>query len=297
MGELERIHLEIVRAVHEKGSLTAAGEALHLTQSALSHSIKKLETLLGVSLWHRDGRALKFTEAGAWLLASAQRLLPSWEQLEERLTQFGRGERGTFKIGTECHPCYKWLLKITPDFLREWPEADLDVRQKFQFGGLGALFQREIDLLLTPDPLFKPGLSFQAVVDYEAVAVVGCEHPWQSCEYVEPLQFAREVLYTYPVDTDRLDIFTGFLTPSGVSPRRHQLVESTEILLQLIADGRGVGTLPRWLVEEYSREYPVTGVRLGEQGVFKQIYAGFRDGEQNLPYAQTFLELSQRRRG
>ncbi len=294
MGELERIHLEIIRAVHEKGSLTSAAEALHLTQSALSHSMKKLESQLGVNLWLRDGRTLKFTEAGAWLLASAQRLLPAWEQLEERLAQLGRGERGTFKIGTECHPCYKWLLKLTPAFLREWPEADLDVRQKFQFGGLGALFQHEIDLLLTPDPVFKPGLSYHPVYSYESVAVVGPQHPWRNWSQVSPFQFAREVLYTYPVDTDRLDIFTGFLTPAGVLPRRHVAVETTELLLQLTADGRGVAALPRWIVEEYAPEYGVTPIRLGDEGVFKHIYAGFREGEQNLPYGQTFLELARR---
>ena len=45
---LERIHLEIIRQVEQQGSMTAAASALHLTQSALSHSMRKLENQLGV---------------------------------------------------------------------------------------------------------------------------------------------------------------------------------------------------------------------------------------------------------
>src|SRR5256885_16649917 len=74
---------------------------------------------------------------------------------EERLRQFAQGERGALRIGMECHPCYQWLLKIVAPYLASWPDVDVDVKQKFQFGGIGALFGYEIDLLVTPDPLFK----------------------------------------------------------------------------------------------------------------------------------------------
>ena len=73
---LERIHLEIIRQVEQQGSMTAAASALHLTQSALSHSMRKLENQLGVKLWDREGRQLKLTQAGAHLLESADRLIP-----------------------------------------------------------------------------------------------------------------------------------------------------------------------------------------------------------------------------
>ena len=79
---LERSHLEILRAVEKHGTVTAAAESLHLTQSALSHTIAKLERLLGVQLWLREGRSLRLTQAGEYLLAMAQRLLPQFETAE-----------------------------------------------------------------------------------------------------------------------------------------------------------------------------------------------------------------------
>jgi LysR family transcriptional regulator for metE and metH len=292
MGVLERVHLEILRAVQTHGSMTAAGEALHLTQSALSHSIKKLEDHLGVELWYREGRSLRPTKAGEYLLAVAQRLVPQLEMAEERLGQFARGERGTLRIGLECHPCSLWLLKVTQPFLEAWPSVDLDVRQRFQFGGLGALFGHEIDLLVTPDPLFKPGIRYEAAFDYEQVLVVGPDHPLRRAPFVRPEQLADEVLFTYPVPLDRLDIFTRFLTPAGIQPRRHKTLETTEIMVQMVAGGRGVAALPRWLVEDAGRTTPVFPVRLGDGGVAKQIFVGFREEDAGVDYVAGFLDLA-----
>jgi LysR family transcriptional regulator, regulator for metE and metH len=296
MPALERAHLEILRAVARHGSLTAAADALHLTQSALSHAVRKLEDQLGLAVWHREGRRLRPTQAGAYLLAVANRLLPQLELAEERLGQFARGERGTLRIGMECHPCYQWLLKVVAPYLAAWPGVDVDVKQKFQFGGIGALYSHEIDLLVTPDPLRKSGLLFEPVFDYEQVLVVGPGHPLRQVAYVQPGELAEETLITYPVDTDRLDIYTHFLTPAGISPKRHKSIETTDIMLQLVASGRGVAALPRWLVEEQSAKFDVLPVRLGRQGVSKQIFLGFRETDAGLDYLAGFVGLARRLR-
>lgn len=292
MAILERSHLEIIRAVEQHGSLTAAAEALHLTQSALSHTIRKLESQLGISIWHREGRHLRPTQAGEYLLAVANRLLPQLSYAEDRLQQFAKGERGTLRIGMECHPCYQWLLKIVSPYLAQWPAVEVDVKQKFQFGGIGALFGYEIDILVTPDPLHKTGLIFEPVFDYEQVLVVNKTHPLRTKKYAKPEDLLHEVLITYPVATDRLDIYTQFLIPAGIAPRSQKVIETTDIMLQMVASGRGVAALPRWLVEEQSEKFGVYPVQLGETGIPKQIFLGFREVDADLDYLQAFIQLA-----
>ncbi len=287
---IERIHLAIVREVDKLGSLTAAADVLCLTQSALSHSMKKLEQQLGTAIWLREGRSLRLTQAGHHLLNVANRVLPQLNLAEERLAQFAQGERGTLRIGMECHPCYQWLLKVVAPYLARWPDVDVDVKQKFQFGGIGALFAYEIDLLVTPDPLYKTGLAFEPVFDYEQVLVVSRQHPLAGLDFVEPAQLSAEVLITYPVSIERLDIYNLFLLPAGVSPKRHKIIETTDILLQMVASGRGVSALPRWLVEQYAGQLDIAPVRLGEHGVAKQIFLGIRDSESNVDYLRDFIE-------
>ncbi|WP_374590366.1 LysR family transcriptional regulator [Aquabacterium sp.] len=291
---LERMHLAIVQEVEKQGSLTAAAEVLCLTQSALSHSMKKLEQQLGIDIWLREGRSLRLTQAGQYVLAVANRVLPQLALAEERLHQFAQGERGTLRIGMECHPCYQWLLKIVSPYLAAWPDVDVDVKQKFQFGGIGALFGYEIDLLVTPDPLHKPGLHFEPVFDYEQVLVVNRDHPLADAGYIKPRQLTGEVLITYPVPTDRLDIYTRFLMPAGISPRRHKAIETTDIMLQMVASGRGVAALPRWLVQEYAKKMGLVAVRLGPRGIGKQIHLGAREADLDIDYLQAFIDLARR---
>ncbi|PPD12544.1 LysR family transcriptional regulator [Methylophilus sp.] len=290
---IERMHLAIIREVEQQGSLTAASEKLFLTQSALSHSIKKLEQQLGTEIWLREGRSLRLTQAGQYLLAVANRLLPQLTLAEERLRQFAQGERGTLRIGMECHPCYQWLLKVVSPYLAHWPDVDVDVKQKFQFGGIGALFGYEIDMLVTPDPLYKPGLLFQPVFDYEQVLVVNRQHALAQVEYVTPAQLSSETLITYPVDIDRLDIYNQFLQPAGISPHVHKPIETTDIMLQMVSSGRGVAALPRWLVEEYQTRFDVVPVKLGKDGITKQIYLGIREADIQIDYVQAFIDSAQ----
>lgn len=318
---LERIHLAIVQEVDRQGSLTAAAGALHLTQSALSHAVRKLEEQLGTALWIREGRSLRPTQAGEYLLAVANRVLPQLDQAEERLRQFARGERGTLRIGMECHPCYQWLLKIVSPYLAAWPTVEVDVKQKFQFGGVGALFGYDIDLLVTPDPFFRPGLVYEPVFDYEQVLVVSGRHrlaqalpdsrqampdpqqaspgsqkaspdSQQAMPHVLPDQLADEILLTYPVETERLDIYNQFLIPAGVHPRRHKIIENTDIMLQMVASGRGVTALPRWLVEEYAQKMDIVPLRLGPDGIAKQIHLGYREGDAEVDYLRGFVAMA-----
>src|SRR6185369_10639772 len=240
----------------------------------------------------REGRSLRPTQAGQYLLAVADRVLPQLALAEERIRQFAAGERGTLRIGMECHPCYQWLLKVVSPYLARWPDVDVDVKQKFQFGGIGALFGYEIDMLVTPDPLYKPGLRFEPVFDYEQVLVVGPKHPLRKARFAKPGHLSNETLITYPVETDRLDIYTQFLMPAGISPKRHKPIETTDIMLQMVVSGRGVAALPRWLVKEYAGKLDVTAVRLGEHGIAKQIFLGTREADAGIDYIRAFVDLA-----
>ncbi|MBY0570659.1 MAG: LysR family transcriptional regulator [Burkholderiaceae bacterium] len=289
---LERIHLTLIREVDRQGSLTAAADVLCLTQSALSHTVKKMEMFLGTPVWAREGRQLRLTQAGQYLLGLANRLLPQFEYAEEVMRQYAEGGRGTLRIGMECHPCYQWLLKVVAPYLSRWQDVDVDVKQKFQFGGIGALLNDEIDLLVTPDPLYKTGLLFTPVFDYEQVLVVGAEHRLAGKKYVSPNELLEETLITYPVAIERLDIYKEFLLPANCSPKKHKTIETTDIMLQMVASGRGVAALPGWLVTEYASKMQIAQVRLGKQGISKQIFLGVREADTEIDYLKAFVTLA-----
>lgn len=289
---LDRFHLRLLLAVEKHGTLTQAADILNLSQSALSHSIRKLENNLGVRLWEKDGRKLRLTGAGLQILDLAKRVIPQFEHAELMLNQIKKGQRGVLRIGMECHPCYQWLLKVVSPFLADWPDVDVDVKQEFQFGGMGALYEYDIDILVTPDPLYKSGVEFIPVFEYEHRLVVGASHPLAGKAHVTPEQLTNEVLITYPVEPQRLDIFSQFLAPAKCAVRKHKIIETTEIMLQMVAAGRGVCALPGWLVDEYARELPITSVRLGPLGISKHINLGIRENDKRIEYINAFVALA-----
>jgi len=287
---LERVHLEILTAIKEHGTLTKAADSLHLSQSALSHSIKKLEGQISTPIWTKDGRTLRLTAAGERIQNLANRILPQFTHTELLLKQIAKGEMGSLRIGMECHPCYQWLIRVIQPYLQEWPEIDIDVKQEFQFGALGALFSYEIDVLITPDPLFKPKIEYIPVFDYEHKLVVSSSHKLAKQDYVKPEQLSEEVLFSYPVEPTRLDIFSQFLTPAKCSVKKHKIIETTEIMLQMVAAGRGICALPGWLVDEFAKTMPIKSLQIGEQGIEKQIFIGIRKNEQQIDYLRDFIE-------
>jgi LysR family transcriptional regulator for metE and metH len=289
---LERFHLMLVREVERQGSITAAAEVLCLTQSAVSHAVRKIEQYLGTPIWTREGRNLRLTQAGRYLLQLANRLLPQLEHAENVMTQFAAGQRGSLRIGMECHPCYQWLLKVVAPYLAAWPDVDVDVKQKFQFGGIQALLSHEVDMLVTPDPLHRPGLHYVPVFDYEQVLVVASGHALAGLRAVTPDQLSGETLITYPVEIERLDIYSQFLLPAGCQPRRHKTIETTDIMLQMVASGRGVAALPKWLAEEYASKLGIKVVRLGRNGIAKQIFLGMREEDTGIGYLKGFVDLA-----
>lgn len=286
---IDRQHLTILREIDRLGSLTLAADRINLTQSALSHTMRKFEDRFGVKVWEKDGRGLRFTQAGEYLLALAQRVLPQIDHAEQVLAEFAAGHRGALRAGMECHPCQQWLMRVIAPYLAAWPDVDLDLRTAFRFGGLGALLGHEIDLLITPDPIDLPGIHYTRVFDYELVLAVPDSRPIGPI--ARPQDLTGETLITYPVSPERLDIFTQFLVPGHCLPKRHRTVETTEMMLQLVAAGRGVSAVPDWILREEGNELPIRAVRLGE-GIAKGLHIGVRNGEQETDYIAGFLSIA-----
>ncbi|SOY70348.1 LysR family transcriptional regulator [Cupriavidus taiwanensis] len=289
---LDRQHLAALVAVSRSGSVTAAAEKLNVTQSALSHMVKKLEDHHGVPIWTKSGRGLRFTQAGEYLLALAERLLPQLEHAERILADFAEGRRGALRVGMECHPCQKWLARLTPQYLAAWPDVDFDIRTSFRFDGVAALLGHEIDLLITPDPVKLPELVFTPVIDYELVLVVHASHALAAQPFIRPQDLIDETLITVPVSIERLDIYTRFLVPAHCQPRRHRTAEATDLMLQLVAAGRGVSVLPDWLVEEEGAGMPLRALRLSKRGIRKSIHLGVRRGDKDIAYIAGFVEMA-----
>src|SRR5690242_2243376 len=125
--DLEVRHLRLVAAVADVGSLTRAGDRLHLTQSALSHQLRDIESRLGAALFLRVGKRLVLTPAGERLLSSAKDVLARLEETEQAIRQMGRDKAGVLRITTECYTCYHWLPPLLGQYRRRYPRVEVRI--------------------------------------------------------------------------------------------------------------------------------------------------------------------------
>lgn len=286
---LEIRHLMTLRAIEEAGSLVEAAERLHVTQSALSHQLKDLEHRLGTTLIVRRTRPIRFTTAGTRVLGLARQVLPLVRRTETELQRLAAGESGRLHIAIDCHSCFQWLMPALDAFREAWPEVELDLSAAFGFAPLQALTRGDLDMVITSDPVADAGVRYLPLFRYELVLATAPGSPLVARRHIRPDQLAEQTLITYPVERERLDVFTAFLDPAGEEPAGIRTAELTPMMVQLVAAGRGVAALPNWALTEYLDLKLVATVRLGEEGVWRTLYAAVRDGDQQVPFIQEFM--------
>ena len=288
---LELRHLRTIRAIHEEGGLARAAERLCITQSALSHQIKALEEQAGVALFVRRSKPLKLSPAGRRLLALAEEVLPRVAALEAEFSDLREGSAGRLHIAMECHACFDWLMPVLDLFRRAWPEVDLDIRPGLAFGALEALEHQQVDLVISSDPEEIAGIEFVPLFDYEPRFVASAANPLAARPFIEAADFADQTLITYPMDRERLDVFSELLLPERIEPRAVRQVELTEMILLHVASNRGVAVLPDWVLREVRRDGDYITRPLTRHGLTRRLYGAIRAEEREKPYMAHMLRL------
>ncbi|MFA0086407.1 transcriptional regulator [Vibrio sp. 10N.286.49.C2] len=285
---VELKHLKTLTTLRDTGSLTATATSLHLTQSALSHQLKELETRIGAPLFIRKTRPVRFTSEGDILLKLANEILPRIAQAEGELAGLREDVNGRLHMAIDCHSCFQWLMPALKEYQLSWPHVELDFSSGFGFEPQPALVAGELDLVITSDIQPRSEVHYEPLFDFEMRLVTSISHPLAEKDQISPSDIADQTLLTYPVQKQRLDVVKHFLIPAGVEPQKWKQADNTLMLIQMVSAGLGVAALPNWAVNEFSRQGLVTSKPLGD-GLWRRLYAAVRHSEKDKHYLQAFF--------
>lgn len=291
---LEIRHLNTLVTLREAGSVVEAADRLCVTQSALSHQLKELESRLGCELFVRKTRPLNFTEQGRRLLLLAQSVLAQVDDAERDLQKMRYGETGRLFMAIECHSCFNWLMPTVNVYRSHWPEVELDFSGGFVFEPLPALVAGEVDMVITSDPMSLKGVCYQPLFVYEAQIALGNDHPLASKPYLQPEDLRDQTLITYPVDTARLDVFKHFLKPAGVTPSAVRKTELTLMMVQLVVSGLGLCALPNWALHEYVEQGLIQVKSASRAGIWPTLYTAIREEDSEKAYMKNFIATARK---
>lgn len=275
---LDLRHYETVVAITELGTMTAAAERLHSSQSALSHRLAEAERRLDTKLFERGPRRrLLPTRAGLVVHQTAQRALADLERSEQLLVNVGRPITATVRIAVGSYDCYHWY----PSFLRavrlHHPSTDLQlvVVDDHPSAQLAAGIA---DLVIAPG-VTQGSFDVLPLLHDELVLCVAPGHRLAGRHSIEAADLVDESYLTYsprPVPGFEFDRFIG---PSESYPRTVTVVEQTNAIAELVAADAGVSILSRWALTPLFDAGRIVEVRCGEIGLPLEWNALLRSNE------------------
>jgi LysR family transcriptional regulator for metE and metH len=283
-------HLRSMLAIAETGKLAHAAERVFLTQSALSHQIKALESHYAITLFQRTAHGLRFTPAGERLLTLAREVLEALGHAERDLIRLNSSQAGELRIVLECHTCFDWLTPVMDAFRHAWPEVEIDLVAGFHSDPWHLLHEGKADLVIGGLPQKIRGLKHLPLFKFEIMAVLPPDSPLRNKPRLLAEDFSDQTLITYPVPEERIDLIRQLLKPEQITFKR-RTAELTIAIMQLVASRRGLAALPNWGIQSYLEHEYVIAKPIGKKGLWSELYAVGTEDMILRPYAQDLARI------
>ena len=241
--------LKIFVAVAESGSLVAAADKVHLTPSAVSHTLKSLETELSCRLFERVGKKMALNHAGEQLLAQVQAPLAALAAAGEGIKRLGKWGQTRLRIGAPQSACEHILPHVIRDLRKLHTSLELHVECADTPQALELLHTNKIDLALGLTPINPVGLAARPIFRDELMFVFAPSHPWADGRTITPEEIRKQPFIFYPRSS-----LTGYLLDDYF--RKLQVVPNTAIemanipaIIELLKLNQGVSILAPWTVD------------------------------------------------
>jgi LysR family positive regulator for ilvC len=243
--------LTVFLTVAETLNFSRSGELLHLSVSAVSRTIQRLEDELGQPLLERDRRSVRLTAAGRDFREYAQRSVADWQQMRRKLGKDGElsGEVSLYCSVTASHSV---LAPILEAFRASYPAVDIMLHTGDQADGIDRALSGQDDLAVSGRPaVLSPRMEFLPLM----------ESPMRFCVPAADCQ-VRSMVRDKPGELDwsalplivpergvTKDMLDEWLSERGIRPRIYAQVAGHEAIVAMVALGLGVGIAPELVIE------------------------------------------------
>ena len=200
------------------GSFSQSAIRLHLTQPALSRSIKALEDELGQRLFDRIGRKNELTAFGSHIVQRARVLVDEADELRQTSVQLKKGEIGQFRIGMGSGPGAMLMTPMLMLMATDYPKAHIDISRGSTVLRVQALRERFLDALILDIRSLQPSADLKVEVLQEMTGAFMCR-PGHPLAKKNSVPFAK--LRDYPVASTPLSDEVARILVERYGPQAH----------------------------------------------------------------------------
>lgn len=241
--------LRVFCAVAESGSLVVAAGKVHLTPSAISHSLKSLETDLGCRLFERVGKRMVLNQAGEQLLAQIQGPLTALDSAAEAIRRLGKWGQSRLRIAAAASACQH----ILPRVIRELKKNDGNIELRIDSGdtprAIDLLRSNKVDLALGVAPETTTGLDLRPIFRDELMFVFSSAHPWSDGRPISRDEIRSQQFIVYQRASVTAELIDEHFRQLEIVPNALMEVDSIGAITELLKLNLGVSVLAPWTVE------------------------------------------------
>ncbi len=288
---LDARRLRAFALLAREASFASAAAALNLTPSAMSHSIKALETEMGGELFSRRGHRAVLTALGERLLPHAERILRQMRAARQEMQAMQQWGRGTLRIAAPASACQYFLPAVLLEFRECFPDCALNITAMDTEAAMRLVDDGRLDIAVCVKSEPSESLAWHPLFEDKLQIYVSPMHPWASMKKFSRRDMAKEKLIVYDRSAVTSKLIMTALKKISVPPADVLSLGSMEAIKEMVKVGLGVGVLAPWVTAReveagtlVSVPFPVARMAR-EWGVVS--YAG-----QKLSFmAETFLGL------
>jgi LysR family cyn operon transcriptional activator len=248
---MEISQLRTFRTVTETLNFTRAAERLHLTQSAVSHQIKALETELGEPLFIRAKGGVRLSEAGKVALRHAERVLDAADALRDRLAGPERPPTGRVRAAAATQAFVHLFVPLFESFMRQYPGVEVSFRTTVSTDQtLADILNGAADVGFASLPVYSPTLQVTELFEDELMVVVGHAHPLAGRTEVEVDEIRSERFILFERGASIRRATDQFFNQVGITPEQALESNDTYFIKLMVERAIGISLLPAWAVRD-----------------------------------------------
>jgi len=242
--------LESIVAIADCGSFSAAADKMHVSQPALSRTIRLAEESLGARVFDRDTRSVSLTAAGLELLPIARRIVLEFVDSMSELSQFMEGRRGRIRVGALPSMSQSVLVDAIAGFVKVYPAIEFLIRVETAAEVLLRLENRECDVGLTVQPPPDGRFAYQHLIDEEFVLICRRDDPVLAdidADQALPWRIfeGRQFIAATPGSNTRHATDSAFMEAGLTIRPAHEVASSNlTVIGSMVAGGLGLSVLP-----------------------------------------------------
>ena len=282
-------------ALARTGSFTMAAKQIFLTQSAVSHSIKALESDLGCRLLDRLGKNVALTLAGEQLLRHAEKILAEMQVARNSLQQLGKWGMSRLRIGASATACQYLLPSVLREFKKTFPQCLIHIAPGDTAEAEDSLQRGQIDLALTLEPRRETTLEFEKLFEDELLFVTDPAHPWAMSGRVVREEIPRQNYILYARSSYTFQMVEDYFREERMELNLGIELGDMEAIKELVKIGLGVSILAPWIVRKELDERSLVALPLGRRKLRRQWGILSRRGKRPTLAEETFIRLCRER--